>query len=242
MLDAMNRFLVHIGRVPVGDAPRVVGIVSDSATVPGLLAQAAPGCDLVEMRLDRMDVRAPDWPAAAARLEAAGYPVIATLRIAAEGGAWDAPETERRPHLQQALAQCACVDIELRSALLPELVATAGTLGKALIVSHHDYDRTPPLDELRAVIARAAVAEHVIVKLAVRVNETADIDRLRELLADPPGRQPLCLIGMGDPGTPTRIEFPRLGSCLAYGHLDGATAPGQLSCRELADRIAAPAP
>lgn len=221
----------------MGEASRIVGIISDLKTVPALLADPSPGCDIVEMRLDRMDVNAPDWIEAAQTIEAQGYPVIATLRIKEEGGDWKGSDEERRPHLLKALDHCACVDIELRSPLFPELAALALQKKKALIVSHHDYDKTPDMAALKAVIARAAVNAQVVVKIAVRVNEPTDIDRLRELLSDAPNPAALCLIGMGDLGTPTRIEFPKLGSCLAYGHIDGSTAPGQLSCKELADRI-----
>jgi len=100
------------------------------------------------------------------------------------------------------------------------------------LVSYHDYDKTPALDELRAVIEDTATYPNVICKIAVRVQQPDDIARLKSLLAEP-RIIPLCLIGMGDLGIATRLEFPRLGSCLAYGHLDGSTAPGQLSCEEL---------
>ena len=38
---------------------------------------------------------------------------------------------------------------------------------------------------------------------------------------------------MGPLGPQTRIDFPKLGSCLTYGYLDAPVAPGQVSAREL---------
>jgi len=38
---------------------------------------------------------------------------------------------------------------------------------------------------------------------------------------------------MGPLGPQTRIEFPKLGSCLTYGYLDQPVAPGQVPAREL---------
>ncbi len=233
----MEKHIVHFGPVAVGAEPRIVGIISDLRTVSSLLSDPAPGCDIVELRLDRVGVTTSEWIDAAHAIEEKGYPVIATLRIPEEGGHWHGTDEERLPHLLDALQHCACVDIELRSPLLNELTAKAAQGRKALIVSHHDYEKTPATDDLETVAARAAVNEQCVVKMAVRVNDATDTDRLRDFLTRGKHAAPLCLIGMGDLGTPTRVEFPKLGSCLAYGHLDGSTAPGQLSCRELADQI-----
>ena len=48
----------------------------------------------------------------------------------------------------------------------------------------------------------------------------------------------VCVIGMGPKWTHTRVLFPKLGSCLAYGYLDHATAPGQMSAAELTRQLA----
>jgi 3-dehydroquinate dehydratase len=42
---------------------------------------------------------------------------------------------------------------------------------------------------------------------------------------------------MGDAWKQTRIAFPKLGSCLAYGYLDKPTAPGQVSAAELVRQL-----
>ncbi len=233
----MLRKPVQLNALSVGHDPRIVGIISNLQTVPAFLSNPKPECDIVELRLDRIGVETADWSDAAHAIEDKGIPVIATLRIPEEGGNWEGADEERRPHLLQALEQCACVDIELRSPLFPELADCAARHNKALIVSHHDYEKTPPSSELQEVMTRAALNDRCIVKIAVRVNDASDIERLRDLLINPPVATPLCIIGMGDLGTPTRIEFPKLGSCLAYGHLDESTAPGQLSCRALADKL-----
>lgn len=234
----MNEAVVHFNNQPVGSkTPRIVGIVSSLSTIPLLLADPDPGCDVVEIRLDRIDTTTEEWEAALRQIEDAGYPVIATIRIPEEGGDWSHPEEERLALFERALDCSACIDIELRSALLPELAERAKDCNKALIISHHDYDRTPALDELKAVFERAAAFSNAVVKIAVRVHAAEDLELLTSFLKQFSGQSPLCLIGMGDLGQQTRLEFPRRGSCLAYGHIDGATAPGQLSCRELATAL-----
>lgn len=229
---------VYIGPLAVGAKhPRLVGIISSNRSIPFLQGDPAPGCELVELRLDRMNAAGdPQWVETARTVARSGYPVIATLRWEAEGGAWKAPDTARAPLLRKAMEVCAAVDVELQSVLCDEMAVLAKEQGKALIVSYHDFEHTPPLDTLRSVVRRAALNAQVIVKIAVQVNATDDIRILEELLSEP-APAPLCLIGMGEMGRATRIDFPRHGSCLAYGHLDGSTAPGQWSCAELAEKL-----
>ena len=47
----------------------------------------------------------------------------------------------------------------------------------------------------------------------------------------------ICVMGMGEAGAISRVALPCAGSCLVYGSLDHATAPGQLSCRELSREL-----
>ena len=42
---------------------------------------------------------------------------------------------------------------------------------------------------------------------------------------------------MGLLGPQTRVDFPKLGSCLTYGYLDTPVATGQVSARELMRQI-----
>ena len=48
---------------------------------------------------------------------------------------------------------------------------------------------------------------------------------------------PLALMGMGVEGLETRLTLPPAGSKLTYGYLDKPAAPGQPSCKALAQRL-----
>ncbi len=223
---------IQFDHLSIGAIPRVVGVVTDLASVEALAIAPVPTWDVIEMRLDLIG---PDtaWTVAVDTLQRAGFPVLATLRLAAEGGNWTAADAAREPILMAALQRCAAVDIEQRSPLLPQIIEAARALDKPLVISYHDFDATPPVDDLREIVRNGAVYERGIVKLASHINSTTDIQRLEALLTDSPIPHPLCVIGMGEMGQATRIRFPQLGSCLAYGHLDASTAPGQLSCHTL---------
>lgn len=232
----MNKPIVQFGSVRVGETPRVVGILSSLKQADAVLAGPRPPCDLIELRLDRIGVDTEDWIECGKAVEAGGFPVIATLRIGEEGGNWAGPDTARRIVFLNALKHLSAIDIELRSALLPELAEEAERRERGLIVSHHDFKKTPQETELEDVIRRASVNNQTVVKIAAHIETEDDIARLKDLLG-PQRPHPLCVIGMGEAGTPTRIEFPKLGSCLAYGHLGESTAPGQLPLEKLARGI-----
>jgi 3-dehydroquinate dehydratase I len=239
MTDSVHAVRFH--GLTVGTGPRVVGILSNLERVSGFLAAPPHGCDVVELRVDHMDpLNATDWMQAVRAMEAAGWPVIVTLRLAAEGGQWQGPDEDRLPLFEEALTACACIDVELRSPLLPTLADAVRRTGKALIVSHHDFEKMPTAAALTDIARRAAVHEQTVVKIAAHVAHEAEVQTMANLLMHRPVPNPLCLIGMGDQGRCTRLDFPRQGSCLAYGHLDGSTAPGQYSCAELVAALAHP--
>ena len=223
----------RIGKVSIGKTPRVVGCLS-TLREPSFVAKAARlGCDLVEMRIDRIGPFRSGWMDNARGIEKAGVPVIVTLRWAREGGLWTESDLGREPILLSAIEAFSCVDIELASALCLPLARRAEELGKRLIVSFHDFRLTPPLDALRQIVRRINRIPCAIPKIATMVTSEADIFALRSLL-ESENERPLCVIGMGPLGSRTRLLFPSLGSCLAYGYLDVPAAPGQLRASAIA--------
>lgn len=211
MIRAQTKF----GSFTLGSTPRVVGTVSkpDTRIVAG-------DCDIVELRLDLIPFRSVELP------------VIATIRLASEGGQWTQPDEARLPIFDSALRQCTAVDVELRSVLLEKISALACRHQKALIVSYHDFDKTPPLSELRQVLNKAA-NYGTVVKIATLTRTEEDVATLRALFQENCSAA-LCVLGMGPLAKETRMEFPKLGSCFVYGYLDEPVAPGQPAARDLA--------
>jgi 3-dehydroquinate dehydratase-1 len=227
----MSRAQTRFGNVTLGTVSRIVGVVSQADTLRRLATSTERECDLVEVRMDLIGTDTPGWLADAQAIEARGLPVIFTLRLKEEGGQWDQADESRLPLFEQALRHLSAADIELRSPLVEQVSALARQHQRALIVSHHDFQRTPPLGELKEIMARAAKYGTVVKVVTFTTNKT-DIATLRALLHEE-CPVPLCLIGMGPFGAQTRVEFPKLGSCLTYGYLDAPVAPGQISAGEL---------
>lgn len=212
----------------VGAAPRVVGTLSSLAPRHALCG------DIVEVRLDRIRFGA-DWLGRCVALQSGGQPVLLTIRLRAEGGAWESDEEERLELYRQGLRKLAAVDVELRSVICRKVAREAARLQKASVISFHDFAQTPPLGELCAIV-REAHQIGSIAKVSTLIQRESDVEVLRSLLRRR-WEKPLCVIGMGRAWSETRILFATLGSCLTYGYLDKPTAPGQISAAELARRL-----
>jgi 3-dehydroquinate dehydratase I len=216
-------------------------VVGPAARVVGTLSTLPPNCpldgDIVEVRLDKM-ARAADWLKHCAALQAAGKPVLLTIRLRAEGGDWLLDNEERLALYKEGLQELAAVDVELGSVICRQVAREAARLKKASVISFHDFEKTPPLRELCAIVEK----EHAvgsIAKVSTMITQAGDVDILRSLLRRR-WDKPICVIGMGRAWSKTRIEFAALGSCLTYGYLDKPTAPGQMSAAELARRLRCP--
>jgi len=211
----------RFGPLLLGATPKVVGVVARAETLrqTGLFR-----CDIVEIRLDL----AGNCIAEASRLQ---QPVIATIRLASEGGNWTQPDDARLPLFETALQQLTTVDVEYRSPIMRQVSALACRYQRPLIISYHDFEKTPPLAELQQVI-RTAANYGTVVKIATMTRTEQDVATLQALFAEQCSSS-VCLLGMGPLGPRTRLEFPRMGSCFTYGWLDEPVAPGQLAAAEL---------
>ena len=111
-----------------------------------------------------------------------------------------------------------------------------------LVVSHHDFAATPPLDLLLAFVDRChAAAPGAVAKVATAVKSADDRSALRTLLARRPERT--VVIGMGAVDDGLRVELAAAGSLLAYGFIAGRhrarTGLGGGAAHAAAGRLAA---
>jgi len=186
------------------------------------MAAAAASADLVELRMDY----APG--ADVARLLAnRPCPVIVTNRPAREGGRFEGSEAERIAVLQRAVdAGAEYVDVELDS---------VGRLRRGertrLIVSHHDFQRTP--EEIEAIHARIVRSGADIVKLVCMARDIRDNLRMFSLLRDT--THPTIAFCMGELGLISRVLGRKFGNFLTFAALGAGreSAPGQLSVADL---------
>jgi len=207
--------------------PTVVVPVTDRTPPRPIILATSIGVDFVEARVDLF--RKPEAAAAGSFIDAVrrSVPVLVTIRSADEGGDWKESESERLALYRALLPSADAVDVELAASIRPAVVRAARALRRPVVLSHHDFKRTPADAALDRIVARGFKAGASIVKIAARVQDDRDTTRLAGLLARHAGR-PLVEIGMGEHGVKTRVLFPALGSLFTFAALDRGTAPGQL--------------
>lgn len=218
---------IRLGNLSLGQIPRVAGTISTSDALPLSAGVHNYICDIVEVRLDHLERQEVAWLDNCLLLEQQNFPVILTLRLQTHGGKWRKGDGAREAILSTALSRLATIDIEFDSELVPKLCKMAEAEAKPIIISYHNFEGTPKLEELREIVSRASEYPRAIPKVATMVLDENDIGTLKRLLETKSSGQPLCLIGMGALAARTRLEFPLMGSCLAYGYIDAPVAPGQ---------------
>ncbi len=226
--------MVKIGSVDLSEGTAVVAVISD---YPVEQAKAAllRGADILEIRLDLLGIK--DTKSAlemiAGLKEEINLSCIATNRLPVDGGKWEGPEEKRIQLLLDILPVVDAVDVEL--AALPDqrdkLISTAHGLGKTVIVSHHDFNGTPPIEKIKEMLEMAWQCGGDIAKFAAKANSPADTMNLLRVTHE--ATRPVCMISMGDLGKHTRVTAPFYGSVLTYGSIGEAVAPGQLNIAEL---------
>lgn len=221
--------MIKLGDLELIEGRPVVAVsFTDVDSKEDLAHAKAAGVQIAELRIDLFARFSVDYVLAQiGRLS--GLPTVATVRIAAEGGGWTASEGERIALYQAVLPLVDAIDVELQAdRTLAVLAPLAKSQGKLLIVSHHDFDKTPSYETLADVARRAQDAGADIVKIAASIVSDADIDTLGRLLSEPAAPN-LVVIGMGEHGAPTRLLFPGRGSLFTFAAKgDRSTAPGQL--------------
>jgi 3-dehydroquinate dehydratase-1 len=182
---------------------------------------ALEGLALAEMRLDRMEGLSLED---VATLFSYHKRLIATCR---PGGFSD--DARKARLLAAVAAGAAYVDIELESkdGYREEIITKAREFGCEIIVSFHDYEKTPDRKTLSAIVEGSFLKGADIVKIACTVRSERDNARLLGLLDD---LRKIVVIGMGEKGRITRVAAPFLGSPFTFASLaEGRqTAEGQI--------------
>ena len=215
--------------------PRIVGCVGSANVLMRCARQVPPDCDMLEVRLDLVGLCGGHWLELCEAIQKQGMPVLLTIRDASEGGAWQGGKEERLALYVEGLASVSAVDVEIGTGMLKILASAAHRRRVKVVGSFHDFEGTPTLAQFKAVEKRGRRMGADVVKVAAMVKTPADLARLLAMPANAKG--PICVLGMGALGTISRVALPCAGSCLAYGSLVTSTAPGQLSCRQLAKEL-----
>jgi 3-dehydroquinate dehydratase-1 len=123
------------------------------------------------------------------------------------------------------------IELELNAHQRNDLLRYAGGYKAQVIFSHHDFDRTPKIEELKDKIDLARSLGADIVKIVTKVNFRDDCLTLFNLYK---GEENLVAFGMGEEAKFTRATSLYLGAPFTYVNYlsSNKTAEGQLSYKE----------
>jgi 3-dehydroquinate dehydratase-1 len=235
------------GRLPAVCAP-LVGRTGEALAVE-CAAVAAKQPDLLEWRVDFFaaigDVQAVLRAAAALRAASAGIPILFTRRAEREGGQPIALDEPQVLALYEAVVASGCIDlVDFEMANAPADVARVRALtrrhGLGLVLSFHDFQRTPADDELGARFAQAERLEADVAKVAVMPQSIEDVHRLlgATLHASRSLAIPVISMAMGGAGAVTRLCGGVFGSALTFAVGSAASAPGQIPIEDVRAALA----
>lgn len=201
------------------------------------------GPDMIEWRVDFLehieDTRALCDILKELRVYLGDTPLLATFRTKQEGG-----ERELSPgeyaHMYHVILDSGiadAIDVELFSdrTMAASLIDAAHASGKKVILSNHDFQKTPPKEEMMRRLESMQKLGGDIAKIAVMPQDSADVLTLLETTdeASRKLRIPVITMSMGATGVISRLLGEIFGSALTFGMAGQASAPGQVPVGDL---------
>ncbi len=172
-------------------------------------------------------------------------PLIVTYRTKAEGGAASAELSDEaymefcRNVLMSGQADILDVEMSKGEDAVRELGSTAHGQGKFVLTSFHDFQKTPPADELAARYQKMDKWGADIRKIAVMPRRESDVQELLSVCEHVSASgSPVIAISMGSMGLESRVCGEMYGCAATFGCLEHNSAPGQVPADELADLLA----
>lgn len=201
--------------------------------------------DLAELRIDHFD-EIDDRGAVLRAVETvrealpSAVPLLFTFRSRSEGGAREIEPDDYESLLLDVARSGAidAIDVEMFTELgsLERIVNGSHADELTVVMSSHDFERTPPLEQ---IVARLTLQQDLgadVVKIAVMPQSPADVLtllRATEEFARTKATRPAITMAMGPLGLISRLAGETFGSAATFGSQGRASAPGQVDVHRL---------
>ena len=186
--------------------------------------------EMAEIRLDRCALEDEEIEALFADSD---VPLIATCRLSEEPQAPELLELAIRSG-----AKYADLEMEAPAAVGRRIREACREYGTVLIRSYHNYEDTPSLETLQALVERARTFGGEVVKIVTTAHSETHNATVAALYKDAaPGS--LVAFCMGEAGKASRLDALRYGAPFTYACLskEDATAPGQWTWEEMKEAV-----
>lgn len=175
-----------------------------------------------------------------------GKPLLITFRSKKEGGEKSIESCDYAALLERVIESHTAdlLDVELSqgSESAKPLVQKAHEAGIGVIMSRHDFEKTPDADNLIASMEQMAECGADVCKIAMMPHSYADVATLLSATGTMKERHPeklLITMSMGPKGCVSRLCGGLFGSVMSFGSIGKASAPGQVSASGLKDVLSA---
>ena len=239
---------VQIKNVTLGEgAPKIIVslMAKDIAAVKSeALAYRSADFDILEWRGDHFTAIADTAAALDALRELRAVfpdkPILFTFRSKKEGGEQEiAPEAYIA--LNIALAESGLVDaIDLElftgDALVSQAIARAHAKGVKVIMSNHDFHKTPAKEEIVKRLTKMQELGADVPKIALMPESKADVLTVLAAtleVSEKSADRPIITMSMSKTGVISRLAGEVFGSAATFGAVQKASAPGQISVTDL---------
>ena len=204
--------------------------------------QQLQDCDLIELRIDFYE-NIHDFKKVHELLlqvrQQTNLPLLLTYRSLKEGGQIQLTDQEYLLLIQTA-CQSGCVDIvdiELESGnmLVYQLVEIAHQNHVKVLMSYHDFEKTPTAIEMKERLEKMEIMGADICKIAVMPFSYKDVIQLLNTTMEMSQKltKPLVTMSMGKIGKITRIVGELVGSSITFASVGQSSAPGQLTLEDM---------
>lgn len=198
--------------------------------------------DVLEWRMDGLDALSPELATQGLSLVKSeiSTPIIATVRTSKEGGSFPYEDALYESCVTAVMTGLRpgsdAVDVEMERTPAPRLIEKARALGLSVIVSFHDFSRTPKKEDIVSRFLTMKARHASIGKIAVMAHSREDACTMMDAMAQVHKTAPdfpFIGISMGPCGQVTRTEGGKAGSILTFASAGEASAPGQIALADM---------
>lgn len=256
---------IKVKNVIIGEGMPKICVPLVPEKLEQLSAEAAmareSGCDIVEWRLDRLRKWTDKYfgtkrEAAIEEINAGlelirqetQAPIILTLRSADEGGFAELRRRDYYSVIRDIIDECDpdIIDIEGIDQenedwfdMVEFITNMAHENDIVVILSNHDFDKTPPMEEIVKRLCVMAEMGADIPKVAYMPRKHEDVDTVIHAAAVTSEYfdKPFIALSMSKEGLPSRICSGQSGTAITFAAASGKSAPGQVRVSEMQELL-----
>lgn len=255
-LLALPFFTAQVNAEPVALAPQTQPVATAVKTIVPItaktkeqaLAQAqiianTADADLAEFRIDLLSFASDTKQVIVLGHELkkilGNKPMIATIRTKNEGGQLEISDVDYgktyQAYLKNPFMDWLDVEMFRDQKVVSEIVQKAHQKKVLIVMSNHDFQKTPSQDEIEKRLLKQDQMGADILKIAVMPKSKQDVFTLMNatLKVSQQTTKPLLTMSMGQLGTISRVATANMGGSYSFGMIGQASAPGQIDVTKL---------